>query len=104
VGEGAALGPNWPKPPLSAEEAALSDAMLNYWVSFVRTGVPTAPGETAWPRFSAQERGYLDIDQRPTAQRDLQSAAFAGLKAWSMSAAHKASRGGWTSASRPSPR
>ena len=76
VGEGAALGPNWPKPPLSTEETALSDAMLNYWASFVRTGVPTAPGETAWPRFSAQERGYLDIDQRPTAQRDLQPAAF----------------------------
>lgn len=69
-------GPNWPRAPSTPEEAALSDAMLNYWVSFVRTGVPTAPGETAWPRFSAQARGYLDIDQRPSAQRDLQPAAF----------------------------
>ena len=69
-------GPNWPQAPSTSEESALSDAMLNYWVSFVRTGVPTAPGETAWPRFSAQERGYLDIDQRPMAKRDLQTAAF----------------------------
>ncbi len=75
VGEGAKLGPNWPRPPLTAQETALSDAMLNYWVSFVRTGVPAAPGETAWPRFTAKERGYLDIDARPAAARDLQPAA-----------------------------
>lgn len=76
VGEGAKLGPNWPRPPLTAQETALSDAMLNYWVSFVRTGVPAAPGETAWPRFTAKERGYLDIDDRPVAARDLQPAAY----------------------------
>lgn len=76
VGEGAKLGPNWPRPPLTSEETALSDAMLNYWVSFVRTGVPAAPGETAWPRFTAKERGYLDIDDRPVAARDLQPAAY----------------------------
>jgi para-nitrobenzyl esterase len=76
VGEGAKLGPNWPRPPLTARETALSDAMLNYWVSFVRTGIPAAPGETAWPRFTAKERGYLDIDDRPVAARDLQPAAY----------------------------
>lgn len=76
VGEGAALGPNWPRPPLTPEETALSDAMLNYWVSFVRTGTPTAPGETAWPRFAAKERGYLDIDGKPVAARDLQPDAY----------------------------
>ncbi|UAL09261.1 carboxylesterase/lipase family protein [Caulobacter segnis] len=76
VGEGAQLGPNWPRPPLIAEETALSDAMMAYWVSFVRTGAPTAPGETAWPRFTARERGYLDIDRRPLAARDLHPAAF----------------------------
>jgi para-nitrobenzyl esterase len=77
VGPNAALGPNWPKPPLSAAETRLSDAMLSYWVSFVRDGLPTAAGETAWPRFTAQERGYLDIDERPVAGRDLHAAAFA---------------------------
>jgi len=81
VGEGAKLGPNWPRPPLTAEETALSDAMLNYWVSFVRTGTPTAPGETAWPRFTAKERGYLDIDARPVAARDLQPGAYGWAEA-----------------------
>ena len=81
VGQGAALGPNWPRPPLTAEETALSDAMLSYWISFVRTGVPTASGETAWPRFTAQERGYLDIDERPAARRDLHPAAFGWAQA-----------------------
>ena len=76
VGDGAALGPNWPRPPLNADETALSDAMLSYWVSFVRTGAPTASGEAAWPRFTAQKRGYLDIDARPAARRDLHPAAF----------------------------
>jgi para-nitrobenzyl esterase len=76
VGEGAKLGPNWPRPPLTAEETALSDAMMAYWVSFVRTGAPTASGETGWPRFTARERDYLDIDARPVAARDLQPAAF----------------------------
>jgi para-nitrobenzyl esterase len=76
VGPDAALGPNWPRPPETAEERALSNALQNYWVSFVRSGVPTAPGEAAWPRFAAQERGYLDIDAHPAAHRDLQPAAF----------------------------
>ncbi len=81
VGEGALLGPNWPRPPLTAEETALSDAMLSYWASFVRTGVPTAAGEAAWPRFTAKERGYLDIDDRPVARQDLQPAAFGWAEA-----------------------
>jgi para-nitrobenzyl esterase len=51
--------------------------MMSYWTSFVRDGVPRAPGEAPWPRFTAQERGYLDVDDRPSAARDLQPAAFA---------------------------
>jgi para-nitrobenzyl esterase len=65
-----------PKPPQTPEEARLSDAMLNYWVSFARSGVPVAPGETAWPRFTARKRGYLDLDERPLARADLQPAAY----------------------------
>jgi para-nitrobenzyl esterase len=59
--------------------------MLNYWVSFVRTAFPTAPGETAWPRFTAQERGYLDIDERPTPSATCTRPPSAGPTAWSMS-------------------
>jgi para-nitrobenzyl esterase len=51
--------------------------MQGYWTSFVRNGLPTAPGNPAWPRFTAQQRDYLDLDERPTAARDLQPGAFA---------------------------
>ncbi|TWB23122.1 para-nitrobenzyl esterase [Nitrospirillum bahiense] len=76
VGPSGALGPNWPRPPLTETEARLSDAMMNYWVGFVRDGAPTAPGEAAWPRYTAAQAGYLDIDDRPAARRGLQPAAF----------------------------
>jgi para-nitrobenzyl esterase len=51
--------------------------MMSYWVSFVRDGNPRASGNPPWPRFTAQDRGYLDIDDRPAAARDLHPAAFA---------------------------
>ena len=77
VGPDAALGPNWPKPPLSAEESQLSSAMLDYWASFVRGEAPRATGEADWPRYTPAERAYLDIDARPQPRTELQSAAFA---------------------------
>jgi para-nitrobenzyl esterase len=77
VGESAALGPNWPRPPLTREEAQLSEAMMSYWVSFVRSGIPKASGMAPWPRFTVKNREYLDIDDRPSAARDLNPGAFA---------------------------
>ncbi|MFZ0269243.1 carboxylesterase/lipase family protein [Caulobacter sp.] len=77
VGPSAAIGPNWPRPPLTVEETRLSDAMSGYWASFVRDGAPTAAGETPWPRYTVDQRAYLDIHERPSAERDLQPAAFA---------------------------
>jgi para-nitrobenzyl esterase len=77
VGPGEPIGPNWPKPPETAEETALRDAMLNYWASFVRTGAPVAPGAPDWPRYTVATRAYLDIDDKPYARQDLQPAAFA---------------------------
>jgi para-nitrobenzyl esterase len=76
VGPTAALGPNWPRPPLTDAETRLSQAMMGYWASFVRDGVPTATGEAAWPRYVVGQGGYLDIDDRPSAQRELQPGAF----------------------------
>jgi para-nitrobenzyl esterase len=77
VGPGAAIGPNWPEPPPTRDETQLSRAMMGYWASFIRGEGPRAPGEVAWPRFTAEDRGYLDIDDRPRAARDLNAAAFA---------------------------
>ena len=58
------LPPNWPKPPSTAEEAALSDAMLGYWTSFARTGVPVAEGQPAWPAYGAAG-DYMHFEARP---------------------------------------
>ena len=77
VGASAALGPNWPRPPLTSEESQLSTAMTGYWTSFVRDGVPSASGEPLWPPFSLQQHGYLDFDDRPSGGHDLQPGAFA---------------------------
>lgn len=77
VGPDAALGPNWPKPPLNGDEAKLSAAMMGYWLSFVRDGVPRAEGEAAWPRYAVGEAGYLDIGEHPAAGNGLQAGPFA---------------------------
>ncbi len=76
IGADGALGPNWPRPPLDRTEARLSDAMMHYWASFVKSGIPTAPGEVAWPRYTVSEHDYLDIDDRPVARRGLLPEAF----------------------------
>ena len=77
VGADGALGANWPRPPLNQTEARLSDAMMRYWVSFVKSGEPTAPGEVAWPRYTTERHDYLDIGDSPVAKRDLLPEAFA---------------------------
>ena len=43
----------WPKAPPTPGEAKLSDEMLGYWTSFVRTGEPVAADAPSWPAFGA---------------------------------------------------
>jgi len=71
------FAPNWPIPPATTAESQLSLAMVSYWTSFVRDGIPKAAGNPPWPRFDAQQHGYLDIDDRPYARQDLLPGAFA---------------------------
>lgn len=73
----ASFAPNWPRPPATSEESQLSQAMLSYWTSFVRDGIPKAAGNPPWPRYTSRDRGYLDIDERPAAARNLHAGAFA---------------------------
>ena len=58
------LPDNWPKPPQTPAEDALSDAMVQYWTSFALTGVPAATGEPLWPAY-ADNASYLDITDKP---------------------------------------
>ncbi len=43
--------PRWPRVPEGASETALSDAMVDYWVSFARTGQPVAESAAAWEAY-----------------------------------------------------
>jgi para-nitrobenzyl esterase len=61
---GARLPQNWPLPPDNADERALSEAIMNYFTSFARTGKPTARPAPAWKPF-AQGEAYLDIRETP---------------------------------------
>lgn len=50
--------PTWPRAPDVPAERALSNAMLGYWTSFARSGVPTAEGQPAWQPYGSA-RNYM---------------------------------------------
>jgi para-nitrobenzyl esterase len=68
--------PSWPRIPATPVEARLSDAMVQYWASFVRTGVPKAVGEPAWPVFGANQ-GYMAFEAAPEPGHDLLPGMYA---------------------------
>lgn len=41
----------WPKAPNAPTETNLSDAMVDYWTSFARTGEPRAAASPDWPAY-----------------------------------------------------
>lgn len=45
-----------------ASYGALATRMREAWVAFVRTGDPSTPGLPAWPRWSADERACMVLD------------------------------------------
>ncbi|MEW4449428.1 carboxylesterase family protein [Qipengyuania sp. JC766] len=42
---------NWPRIPRTREERGFSDAMVDYWTSFARTGIPEAADGPEWPAY-----------------------------------------------------
>lgn len=74
VGKEAVLPPNWPVPE-GAKETALSDAMMDYWTSFARNGVPTAQGQPDWPAY-ASRKSYMDFAETPEPSTDLMPGMF----------------------------
>ncbi|MCK5750940.1 MAG: carboxylesterase family protein, partial [Oricola sp.] len=54
----------WPDIPETAKEQRLSEAMLNYWASFARDGVPVAQGEEDWRPYD-QSRAYMAFEDAP---------------------------------------
>jgi len=70
-----ALEANWPW-PLGPKEKALSDAMIAYWTSFARNGVPKAPEQPDWPAF-ARNKSYMHFAEVPEVATDLMPGMFA---------------------------
>lgn len=66
----------WPAIPDNPAERRFGQAMLDYWSSFAKTGVPSAPGQPAWPAF-ARNNGYMFFAQQPSAANNLLRAEFA---------------------------
>ena len=56
--------PLWPKVPASARQVALSQAMLDYWSSFARSGRPQAMHEPDWPAFGSAGE-YMHFTDAP---------------------------------------
>lgn len=63
-GTTASTPPRWPAVPQTPGELRLSDAMLNYWASFARDGVPRADGEEDWRPYD-QARTYMAFEDAP---------------------------------------
>lgn len=63
-------GPRWPSVPNTQTERNFSDAMIDYWASFVRYGVPTAPGAAEWAPFGRRQ-AFMHFAARPTLDYDL---------------------------------
>jgi para-nitrobenzyl esterase len=69
IGSNAPVLENWPRAHGPAEEA-LSNAMIAYWTSFARTGIPQAPGAPNWPTFAPGKR-YMHFAAKPEVGADL---------------------------------
>jgi len=69
VGPGAPMLAYWPRAQGPREEA-LSSAMIAYWTSFARSGIPKAPGQPDWPAF-APRKSYMHFAARPEVATDL---------------------------------
>jgi para-nitrobenzyl esterase len=69
------LPKNWPKAPDDSQERALSEAIMNYFTSFVRTGHPVAQGEPAWKPYS-DNLAYMNFRNKPVPSQNLLPGMF----------------------------
>jgi para-nitrobenzyl esterase len=49
--------------PLNGAQQKLSDAMVDYWTAFARTGNPNGGEAPKWPAFSSEKDNILVLDQ-----------------------------------------
>ncbi len=65
----------WPRPPLTLEEAQFSEAVSEYWASFIRNGRPKVEGAANWLPYG-EERNYVALEQQPRADKHLMPNMF----------------------------
>jgi len=66
----------WPEVPRTPVETQLTNAVLDYWASFARTGTPAAANAPSWPAYG-RDRAYLAIEDVPHAKVDLMPGMYA---------------------------
>ena len=66
---------HWPPPPDDARERALSEAIMEYFTSFARNGVPLAPQAPVWQPYG-DERSFLEFRDVPRPGRLLLPGMF----------------------------
>ena len=71
-----ATPPLWPRPPATAVERGLSEAMLDYWTSFARSGTPSAAHAPAWPAFG-RAGAYMHFAETPRPETGLMPGMYA---------------------------
>ena len=54
----------WPKVPATQAEEALSNALIDYWTSFARSGEPSAASQPRWPAYGST-RAYMAFTDVP---------------------------------------
>ncbi len=54
--------PRWPKIPATPQETKFSEAMIDYWTSFARSGRPEAAGQPDWPGYRSGAAYMLFAD------------------------------------------
>jgi para-nitrobenzyl esterase len=68
--------PLWPRIPDTTGEASLSAAMVDYWVSFARTGAPQAADGPVWSAYGSSG-AYLAFREAPMPAEGLFPGMFA---------------------------
>jgi para-nitrobenzyl esterase len=58
------VGPHWPKAPETPEEMGLSDMLMSYWISFMRTGKPEVANAPVWSAYGSNA-AFLAFQEVP---------------------------------------
>ncbi len=53
-----------PERPFTDQDRAISEAMLDYWANFVRSGDPNGEGRAAWPRAHGDLPVFMELGDR----------------------------------------